>query len=152
MNDHERWMQLAFKEAEKAFTKNEVPVGAVIVQDDQVSGKGHNVIETLQDPTAHAEMIAITAAANFNGSWRLDDSVLYVTLEPCPMCTGAIMLSRIPFVVYGVADPRLGACGSVVNLLTDGRFHVQHQIVSGIMSEQCQNLLTLFFKKLRSGD
>ncbi|MBN1154845.1 nucleoside deaminase [candidate division KSB1 bacterium] len=150
MLDHEQWMELALREADKAFEKKEVPVGAIIVQDNQVIGRGYNLIETLQDPTAHAEMIAITAAANYNGSWRLDETAMYVTLEPCPMCAGAIMLSRIPLVVYGASDPRFGACGSVVNLLAEERFHTRHQIIRGVLSDRCQSILVSFFQNIRS--
>ena len=150
MTEHERWMELAYREAERAFEKDEVPVGAVVVQDNQVIGKGHNQIESLQDPTAHAEILAITAAANHNGSWRLDEAVLYVTLEPCPMCAGAVLLSRIPLVVYGASDPRFGACGSVINVLQEQRFHMKHEILRGILAEKCQGILISFFQNLRS--
>ncbi|MCH7681867.1 nucleoside deaminase, partial [candidate division KSB1 bacterium] len=112
MGTHESWMEQAYQEAEKALEKDEVPIGAVVVSDGMVVGRGYNMVETLQDPTAHAEVIAITAAANCRNSWRLEDATLYVTKEPCPMCAGAIYLSRIQQVVFGVSDSRMGACGS----------------------------------------
>jgi len=149
-SDHERWMKLALAEAEKAYTKGEVPVGAIVVQENRIIGRGHNLIETLQDPTAHAEMLAITAAANTLASWRLNDTALYVTLEPWPMCIGAILLSRIPNVIFGVADPRMGACGSVVNVPQEKNLHFNLMLISGIMERECQSLLKQFFKKLRS--
>ncbi len=149
MQDHVAWMRLALAEAQKALDKNEVPVGAIVVHEDRVVGRGHNLIESLQDPTAHAEMLAVTAAANALASWRLDQSILYVTLEPCMMCTGAALLSRIPLIVYGAADPRYGACGSALQL-TDGRqLDVQARLISGVLQEECSDLLKRFFRKLR---
>ncbi|HOT95853.1 MAG TPA: tRNA adenosine(34) deaminase TadA [bacterium] len=149
MQDHVAWMRLALAEAQKALDKNEVPVGAIVVHEDRVVGRGHNLIESLQDPTAHAEMLAVTAAANALASWRLDQSILYVTLEPCMMCTGAALLSRIPLIVYGAADPRYGACGSALQL-TDGRqLDVQARLISGVLHEECSDLLKRFFRKLR---
>jgi len=146
---HEHWMQFALREAEKAAGRGEVPVGAVVVGHDQLIGRGHNLVETLQDATAHAEMIAITAAAGSSGSWRLDGATLYVTLEPCPMCSGAVLLSRISNVVYAARDPRFGACGSVTNVLEKNPFGPPVEIVSGILENQCQQLLQSFFQKLR---
>ncbi len=142
-------MQQALREAEKAFAMEEVPVGAVIVAQDRIIGRGHNMIETLQDPTAHAEIIAITAAADSLNSWRLDDTVLYVTKEPCPMCAGAIYLSRIPHVVYGASDSRMGACGSAMNLLQNPRLYATVQITNGILEAKCLEILQAFFKNLR---
>ena len=110
MTEDERWMDLAFREAEQAYRRKEVPVGAVIVHEHRIAGRGYNQIETLQDPTAHAEMIAITAAATTLGSRRLEGCTLYVTLEPCSMCAGAIVLARIPRLVFGAHDPKAGAC------------------------------------------
>jgi tRNA(adenine34) deaminase len=142
-------MQQAVREAEKAFELQEVPVGAVIVGQDRIIGRGHNMVETLQDPTAHAEIIAITAAADSLKSWRLDEAILYVTKEPCPMCAGAIYLSRIPHVVYGVSDSRMGACGSATNLLQNPRLSATVQITNGILEAQCLGLLQTFFQNLR---
>jgi len=142
-------MEQAFREAEKAFQKKEVPVGAVIIADGKIIGRGYNMVETLQDPTAHAEIIAITAAANSQNSWRLDDSILYVTKEPCPMCAGAIFLSRIPNVVYGAGDPRMGACGSAENVLQNARLRSDVNVVGGILETKCLGILQSFFQKLR---
>jgi len=150
MSYHEKWMEQAFCEAEKAFQKKEVPVGAVVVFEDRVIGRGHNLIETLQDPTAHAEMIAITSAANYLGTWRLEDTVLYVTLEPCPMCAGAIINSRIPQLVFGTFDPRFGACGSVSNVLIENGMNMEIDVIPGILQARCESILKEFFKKLRN--
>ncbi len=149
MQDHAAWMRLALAEARKALNKNEVPVGAVVVHEDRAIGRGHNLIESLQDPTAHAEMLAVTAAANTLASWRLDQSILYVTLEPCMMCTGAILLARIPLIVYGAADPRYGACGSALQMTDGARLDIQAQVIGGIMKEESSLLLKEFFRKLR---
>jgi len=146
---HEHWMQYALREAEKAASRGEVPVGAVVVANNQIIGRGHNLVETLQDATAHAEMIAITAAAGSVGSWRLDGATLYVTLEPCPMCSGAILLSRVSTVVYGGVDPRFGACGSVTNVIGKNPFGPAIEVVRSIMENQSQMLLQEFFQKVR---
>jgi tRNA(adenine34) deaminase len=142
-------MQYALREAERAAGRGEVPVGAVVVVGNQIIGRGHNLVETLQDATAHAEMISITAAAGSAGSWRLDGATLYVTLEPCPMCSGAILLSRVSSVVYGAADPRFGACGSVTNVIASNPFGTTIDVVRGIMETQSQAMLQEFFQKLR---
>ena len=149
MVDHEKWMEQAFLEAEKAYNKEEVPVGAVIVYEDKIIGRGHNLIETLQDPTAHAEILAITAAANSLASWRLEDSSLYVTLEPCTMCAGAILLARISNVIYGTHDLKLGACGSVINILSNNALNSNVKVVEEILEAKCQSILKNFFEKLR---
>ncbi|HEX9974784.1 MAG TPA: tRNA adenosine(34) deaminase TadA [bacterium] len=149
MIEHEKWMEQAFSEAEKAYQKKEVPVGAVVVYENRVIGRGHNLIETLQDPTAHAEILAITAAANYLASWRLDGTSLYVTLEPCSMCAGAILTARIREVIFGASDPRLGACGSVVNLLQNDRLHSSVSMIPGILQAKCETILKDFFVKLR---
>lgn len=146
---HETWMEQAYREAEKAFERKEVPVGAVVVADGRVIGKGHNMVESLQDATAHAEMIAITAAAEYRNSWRLDDTVLYVTKEPCPMCAGAIYLSRIPHVVFGVSDSRMGACGSTVDVLHNSNLRSNVAVTTGILEPKCLGILQAFFQKLR---
>lgn len=140
---HEYFMNEAFKEAQKAFNLNEVPVGAVIVAGNRIIGRGHNLTEQLNDVTAHAEMQAITAAANFIGAKYLDECTLYVTLEPCVMCAGALFWSQITQVVYGAPDPKRGF-SKTGNLL-----HPKTEIVSGIMEEECATLLREFFKKLR---
>lgn len=152
MITHESWMEQAFREAEKAFENEEVPIGAVVVQGSRVVGRGHNQVEFLQDPTAHAEMIAITAAANSKKSWRLDDTVLYVTKEPCPMCAGAILLARIPQVVIGVSDARMGACGSVLNVLQNSQLYSNTAVAFGILESKCLGILQSFFRKLRQQD
>ena len=152
MEDHTGWMKYALQEAQKAFDKGEVPVGAVVVHDGVVVGKGYNLVETLQDPTAHAEMLAITAAANYLASWRLGDSALYTTLEPCTMCAGAILLARIPLVVFGAKDPRYGACGSVLQVAMNDKLDVSTKVISGVLETESQELLQKFFEKIRSMD
>ncbi|MCG8605865.1 tRNA adenosine(34) deaminase TadA [bacterium] len=152
MTTHENWMEQAFREAEKAFEKEEVPVGAVIVDGDRIIGRGHNLVEGLQDPTAHAEIIAITAAANSRTSWRLEDTVLYVTKEPCAMCAGAIYLSRISEVVFGVRDSRLGACGSAINVVQNQQLHSNVRVTSGILEAKSLGILQTFFRKLRQDE
>ncbi|WP_459765310.1 tRNA adenosine(34) deaminase TadA [Alkaliphilus crotonatoxidans] len=142
-------MRLALKEAQKAFEKKEVPIGAVIVRNDQVIGVGHNLRETSKNSLAHAEIIAIQEACKNLGGWRLTDSTLYVTIEPCPMCAGAILQSRIDRVVIGAMDPKAGACGSVVNLLNEPRFNHQTEIITGVMEEECSEIMKDFFKTLR---
>ena len=149
MGTHESWMEQAYREAEKAFEKDEVPIGAVVVADGMVVGRGYNMVETLQDPTAHAEVIAITAAANSRNSWRLEDATLYVTKEPCPMCAGAIYLSRIQQVVFGVSDSRMGACGSTLNIVQSPRLHSEVTVTCGILESKCLGILQAFFQKLR---
>lgn len=146
---HEHWMQFAIKEAEKALAKGEVPIGAVVVLDNRIIGRGHNLVETLQDATAHAEMLAITAAAGTAATWRLEGATLYVTLEPCPMCSGALLLSRLSGLVYGAEDARFGACGSVSNVINTNPFGPPVEVVAGIKRNECQALLQEFFKKLR---
>lgn len=147
---HEYWMSVAFREAEKAYSKGEVPVGAVIVHENQIIGRGHNQIEALQDPTAHAEIIAITAATQSLNSRRLLDTKLYVTLEPCAMCAGAIVLARIPLIVYGTHDPKSGACGSVLNVVQNSKLNHRAEVIAGINQDQCASILTDFFRKLRN--
>ena len=147
--DHERWMREALKEARLAEAKDEVPIGCVVVHGGAVIGRGHNQTESLQDPTAHAEMIAITAAAAALGSRRLLDCTLYVTLEPCAMCAGAIVLSRIPLVVYGTADPKAGSVDTLYNLLSDARLNHTCEVVRGVLSDDCAAMLSSFFSSLR---
>lgn len=147
---HDALMQLAYQEAQAAFEENEVPVGAIIVHGGRVVAAAHNQREMLRDPTAHAEMIAITQAAEALGTWRLEDCVLYVTLEPCPMCAGAIIQARIPWVVYGATDPKAGAVDTLYHLLSDPRLNHSCQVVSGVLAEPCGEILTRFFRQQRS--
>ena len=147
--DDDYWMECAFKEAEKAYRLNEVPVGAVVVFENLVIGKGHNLTEQLQDPTAHAEMIAITAAAEYLGSRRLIDTTMYVTLEPCPMCAGALVMSRVSRLVYGASDPKSGACGSLYNIVDDTRLNHRLAVTPAVLESKCSIILSEFFRKLR---
>jgi len=142
-------MKLALQEAEQALGEDEVPVGAVIVHEDRVIASAHNQREQLCDPTAHAEMIAITQAAEALRSWRLDGSTLYVTLEPCPMCAGAILQARIPTVVYGATDPKAGAVHTLYRLLEDERLNHRATVVSGVLAGPCGEILTRFFQAQR---
>ena len=146
-------MELAIQEAETAADEEEVPVGAVIVSLKQgVIGQAHNQREQLRDPTAHAEMIAITQAAKALGSWRLEGCVLYVTLEPCPMCAGAIVQARLPLVVYGAADPKAGACDTLYQITSDQRLNHRCLVISGVQMGRCADLLSGFFAKKRRQD
>ncbi|HNR67005.1 MAG TPA: tRNA adenosine(34) deaminase TadA [bacterium] len=147
--DHTTWMRQALAEAARARDKGEVPIGAVVVQDERIVGRGHNLVETLQDPTAHAEMLALASASATLASWRLSDSVLYTTLEPCPMCAGAILMARIPLVVFAATDPRYGACGSALQVLGTKRLDIEATCVSGILAEESQQMLQEFFQMLR---
>ena len=149
IKDHEKWMKLAFREAEKAYEQNEVPVGAVVIQNGQIIGRGYNQCESLNDPTAHAEIIAITSAANTIKDWRLIDCSLYVTKEPCPMCAGAIVHCRLQRVVFGASDPKGGAAGGAMNLLQFPTLNHQCEITPGIMEADCGTLLQDFFQKKR---
>ena len=143
-------MRLALAEAEKALTHDDVPVGAVILgPEGQLVGSGHNERELLQDPSAHAEMLAIREAAAAIGHWRLLDTTLYVTLEPCAMCAGAIVLARIPRVVYGTADPKAGAAGSVLDVLAEPRLNHRPQVTGGVLQPACAALLKDFFAARR---
>ncbi|HUT94092.1 MAG TPA: tRNA adenosine(34) deaminase TadA [Thermoguttaceae bacterium] len=146
---HQHFMKLALQEAEQALGEDEVPVGAVIVHEDRVIASAHNQREQLCDPTAHAEMIAITQAAEALRSWRLDGSTLYVTLEPCPMCAGAILQARIPTVVYGATDPKAGAVHTLYRLLEDERLNHRATVVSGVLAGPCGEILTRFFQAQR---
>ncbi|ARJ19809.1 nucleoside deaminase [Bacillus sp. TH22] len=143
------FMQLAIEEAKKAEAIQEVPIGAVIVLDGEVISVAHNLRETEQRSIAHAELLAIDEACKKLGTWRLEDATLYVTLEPCPMCAGGIVLSRIKRVVYGASDPKGGCAGTLMNLLTDERFNHQCEVVAGVLEEECGTLLTIFFRELR---
>jgi tRNA(adenine34) deaminase len=143
-------MRMALQEAEAAFAENEVPVGAVIVHQGHLIAAAHNQREQLHDPTAHAEMIAITQAAEAIGSWRLDDCALYVTLEPCPMCAGAILQARIPLVIYGALDPKAGAVDTLYQLLRDPRLNHRCQTVAQVLAAECGGILTRFFQQQRA--
>ena len=145
----EYFMKQALKEAEKAYKKLEVPVGAVIVKDGKIIARGHNQKETKKDTTKHAEIIAIQKASKKLGSWRLIDCEMYVTLEPCSMCAGAIINSRIKKIYIGTKDEKTGAVGSVLNLLEDYKFNHKVEIESGIMQKECEKILKDFFKELR---
>lgn len=148
--NHDHFMLEAIAQAQQAQAIGEVPIGAVVVKDGQIIGRGYNLRETNQDPTAHAEMVAIREAAGALESWRLTNCSLYVTLEPCPMCAGAIMLARMERVIYGAPDPKGGCAGTLMNLLQDPRFNHQTEVVDGWMREECGKLLTRFFRELRA--
>lgn len=147
---HVAHMEMALEEAEIASTEDEVPVGAVIVSlKFGVIARAHNQREQLLDPTAHAEMIAITQAAQALRSWRLENCALYVTLEPCPMCAGALVQARIPFVVYGATDPKAGACDTLYRITTDPRLNHRAQVIPGVMADRCASVLSEFFTRKR---
>ena len=143
------FMREALKEAEKAFGEDEPPVGAVMVAEGRIIARGHNLRESLLDPTAHAEMLVIRAAAAALGSWRLNNCTMYVTLEPCIMCAGAMVLARINRLVYGANDPKAGAAGSLMNLVSDKRLNHQIEVKSGVLASKCGDLLSLFFSSRR---
>jgi len=143
-------MFAALQEAENALENNEVPVGAVVVKENKIIGRGYNQVEKLKDATAHAEMIALTAAANNIGDWRLDKCSLFVTLEPCIMCTGALLAARIKTLYFAAHDSKFGACGSVYNLAENGKTNHKVKIYSGIYNEESKKLLNLFFTDLRN--
>lgn len=149
-NSHERFMEFALREAEQAFEENEVPIGAVIVHESRVIASAHNQRERLRDPTAHAEMIAITQAAEALRSWRLEGCTLYVTIEPCPMCAGAILQARIPTVVYGADDPKAGAVRSLYQLLEDSRLNHRCTVIPGVLADKCTEIIRRFFQKQRA--
>ncbi len=142
-------MRLAMREAELAVAHDDVPVGAVVVARGEVIGAGHNERELRQDPSAHAEMIALRDAARHLGSWRVLDAVLYVTLEPCAMCAGAIVLARVPRVVYGTVDPKAGAAGSVLDVLGEPRLNHRPEVAGGLLAEECAEVLRAFFRSRR---
>ena len=148
-NLDEQFMSEAIIEAKKAETMDEVPIGAVIVLNGEIIARAHNLRETRQNAIAHAELLAIDEACQKLGTWRLENAILYVTLEPCPMCSGAIILSRINRVVYGAKDPKGGCAGTFMNLLEDERFNHQSEVVAGVLEEECSKLLTDFFRQIR---
>ena len=147
--ENEKWLQLAVEEARSAATVGEVPVGAVIVHEGVVIGRGQNHVERLHDPTAHAEILAIREATAALGYERLNSAVLYVTLEPCAMCAGAIVLARLRSLVYGAIDPKAGACGSLLDIVRDTRLNHQLEVTEGILSDTCSELLRDFFRTKR---
>ena len=150
LQPHDRWMRAALDQARVAFEQDEVPVGAVVVHDGRIIGEGYNQREALGDPTAHAEMIAITQAADSLGSWRLLDCTLYVTLEPCPMCAGAVVQARIPTVIYGTPDPKAGAAHTLYQITSDVRLNHQAVVVGGVLREECRAILQEFFARQRA--
>ncbi len=147
----QRFMEAALAEARAAASDGEVPVGAVVVWDGRIVGRGRNRVETTQDPTAHAEILAIGAAAQTVKSWRLDEGTMYVTLEPCHMCAGAIVLARLPRLVYGARDPKAGACGSLSMVVQDMRLNHRAEVQPGVLAEECGALLESFFRTKRRG-
>ncbi|WP_027410569.1 tRNA adenosine(34) deaminase TadA [Anoxybacteroides tepidamans] len=149
MMNNEYYMRLAIEEAKKAEQIGEVPIGAIIVKDGEVIARAHNLRETEQRAIAHAEVLAIDKACEVLGSWRLEDTTLYVTLEPCAMCAGAIVLSRVKRVVFGACDPKGGCAGTLMNLLQEKRFNHQTEVVSGVLQEECSQMLSEFFRQLR---
>jgi len=147
--NHQYYMNLAIEQGRKAFESGEVPIGAVLVYHDQVLAQAYNMRERAKDPTAHAEMLVIRQGAQVLGGWRLLETTLYVTLEPCPMCAGAIVQARIPRLVYGANDPKAGAVESLYKILNDSRLNHQVEVVAGVMEEECKLLLKDFFRRLR---
>lgn len=142
-------MLLAIEEAKKAFEKREVPIGAVIVKDNEVIARAHNLRELSKNAISHAEIIAVQQACMALGGWRLTDCTLYVTIEPCPMCAGSILQSRIDKVVIGAMDPKAGACGSVLNVLNNSQFNHQCDVITGVLEDECSKLMKDFFRSLR---
>jgi len=143
------FMKVALEEARKAYNKAETPVGAIIVKDDEIVSRGHNLRESLHDPTAHAELLAIKDAAAKLGRWRLTDCTVYVTLEPCAMCSGAMILARIKRLVYGASDPKAGTVGSLMNLLSHEKLNHQVEVESGVLAKECGAILSEFFSSRR---
>ncbi len=148
-DDHEHWMKMALREAVRGAEEGEVPIGAVVVHNSMIIGRGHNRTEGLADATAHAEILAIGAASDTLGDWRLEDCTLYVTLEPCPMCAGAIVQARIPTLVYAAPDPKAGACGTLYDIVRDERLNHRVEVVTGICEAESADLLRAFFRRLR---
>jgi tRNA(adenine34) deaminase len=148
-NEHKYYMELALEEAKKAYNKLEVPIGAIIVKEGKVIARAHNLRETNKSPLAHAEILAIDEATRKLGGWRLTGTTIYVTLEPCPMCAGAIYQSRVSKLVYGAADPKAGAVKSLYQILEDTRLNHQVEVIEGIMKEETAEILKSFFQELR---
>ena len=151
MTDQEdiRWMEAALREAERAYDLGEVPIGCVIVKDGRCIARGYNQVETLKDATAHAEVLAIGAASSALENWRLSGVTLYVTLEPCPMCAGAILNSRISRIVYGSPDTRFGGCGTTIDVITNNALGQKVQVTGGVKAEECLGILKAFFMEMR---
>lgn len=148
-HNHEFYLRAALKEARRALDENEIPIGAVIVFDNQIIARAHNQKERLKDPTAHAEMIALTQAANYLDNWRLLNTTLYVTVEPCAMCASALVQARVNTLVYGTKDSRMGACGSIWNLVRNKHSDHQIEVISNILNDECRELLQKFFRRRR---
>jgi tRNA(adenine34) deaminase len=148
---YEHFMAMALREAETAFSKNEVPVGAVVVFEDKVVGRGHNLTESMHDATAHAEIVALSAAYQKFGDWRLENCYLFSTLEPCTMCTGAAVLSRIQTIVYGARDPKFGGCGSIFDIPSEKKLNHRIEVIGGVMESEISTLMKEFFRQVRSG-
>jgi len=151
LNYHQNFMHKALKLAEKAMSENEIPIGAVIVNENRIIGRGYNQTEMLNDPTAHAEMIAISSACSTIENKYLKDCTLYVTIEPCMMCTGALVWSKIDRIVFGAADEKAGACGTLFNLASNKKLNHQAEIIQGVLEYDCKHLIQEFFKKKRDG-
>ena len=149
LKKYEKWMRHALAEAIKGFDDGEVPVGAIVVKDSRIIGKGYNQVESLNDSTAHAEMIAITSASNTNQNWRLDDCFIFITKEPCPMCAGAILNSRVRGIIYGLHDEKWGSCGSYYDICRDNKRNNFPIIVGGVLEDDSRFLMEEFFSKLR---
>ena len=143
------FMKMALNEAYRAYEIDEVPIGAIIVKDNKIIGRGHNLREISKDPTTHGEIIAIKEASKSLGGWRLIDCTMYVTIEPCPMCAGAILNSRIDRLVIGAMDPKMGACGSVIDIMDNPKFNHRVNVTRGVLEEECSYVMKKFFKKLR---
>ena len=148
-SNHEYWIKKAIRLAEKAFSEGEVPVGAIVVKDNKIIGRGYNQREKLNDPTAHAEIIAITAASNTINDWRLNDCSIYVTKEPCPMCAGAIINSRLKHLIFGAYDDKKGCCGSLYQLCGDKRLDSITSVKGGVLADECSMILKEFFSSKR---
>ncbi|MFH1700402.1 MAG: tRNA adenosine(34) deaminase TadA [Candidatus Zixiibacteriota bacterium] len=148
--DNNFWMRMAIQEAQKAYQIGEVPVGAVIILENQLLGRGYNQTERLKDPTAHAEILAITSACEIIGDWRLENAIMYSTLEPCSMCAGAAVLARIKKIVFGPSDPKFGACGSIFNIPTDPRLNHRIELESRVMADEISEMMRSFFLIIRN--
>jgi len=151
MND-EFYMKEALREAQKAYEKDEVPIGAVAVYKNQIIGRGHNQTELLKDPTAHAEILAITAAANALSSWRLNDVEMFVTVEPCIMCSGALVLARVKRIIFGARDEKFGGCGSIFNIVEEEKLNHRIKVTTSVMEKEAAALMKSFFEKKRKKD
>jgi tRNA(adenine34) deaminase len=148
-DQYEDFMRQAMNEAAEAYDADEVPIGAIVVHHNKIIGRGHNQTESLKDATAHAEMIALSAAYNQMGDWRLEDCYLFSTIEPCTMCSGAAVLSRIKTIVFGAKDPKFGACGSIFNVPTDKKLNHRIEVVGGILKDEIAEMMQAFFKQVR---